>query len=358
MPPKHDLVFNIALTAVETDHSAFTIQFSPTKPDQDLSYTNRPTAPIIKDWHVETSIPAATPKSASPKSASCGKRRHRNSCFVCKSVDHLIKYFDYHAKKMAQPTPRYHAHRGYARKMGMETKIPNSRPCFPKHKCINDPKKGNPQHALKDKGVIDSGCLRYMTGNMSYLFDFEELNGGYVAFGGNPKNNDGDAAFDGKEPDFDAKKPGINEVNATGTIVPTVGQNSLNSTNTLSAAGPLNAASSPTYGKSLFIDASQLPDDPDMPELEDITYYDDEDDVGAEADFNNLETSITVGPIPTTRVHKDHHVSQITGHLSSTTQTRSMTRVEEPKRVHQPLKDPSWIEAMQEELLQFKMKKL
>nr|GFB87297.1 hypothetical protein [Tanacetum cinerariifolium] len=39
---------------------------------------------------------------------------------------------------------------------------------------------GNPQHALKDKGVIDSGCSRHMTGNMSYLSDFEELNGGYV----------------------------------------------------------------------------------------------------------------------------------------------------------------------------------
>nr|GFC27949.1 ribonuclease H-like domain-containing protein [Tanacetum cinerariifolium] len=38
-----------------------------------------------------------------------------------------------------------------------------------------------------DKGVIDSGCSRYMTGNMSYLSNFEELNGGYVAFGGNPK---------------------------------------------------------------------------------------------------------------------------------------------------------------------------
>nr|GEX54201.1 ribonuclease H-like domain-containing protein [Tanacetum cinerariifolium] len=46
---------------------------------------------------------------------------------------------------------------------------------------------GNPQHALKDKEVIDSGCLRYMTGNMSYLSDFKELNVGYVAFGGNPK---------------------------------------------------------------------------------------------------------------------------------------------------------------------------
>nr|GEY07526.1 hypothetical protein [Tanacetum cinerariifolium] len=46
---------------------------------------------------------------------------------------------------------------------------------------------GNPQLALEYKGVIDSGCPRHMIGNMSYLSDFEELNGGYVAFGGNPK---------------------------------------------------------------------------------------------------------------------------------------------------------------------------
>nr|GFB59942.1 hypothetical protein [Tanacetum cinerariifolium] len=72
--------------------------------------------------------------------------------------------------------------------------------------------------------------------------------------------------------------------------------------------------------------ASQLPDDTDMPKLEDITYSDDEDVVGAEADFNNLESSIPVSSIPTTRIHKDHHVSQIISDLSSTTQTKSMTR--------------------------------
>nr|GEZ61712.1 ribonuclease H-like domain-containing protein [Tanacetum cinerariifolium] len=47
--------------------------------------------------------------------------------------------------------------------------------------------KGNPQQALKDKGVIDSGCSRHMTRNISYLSDFKEINRGYVAFGGNPK---------------------------------------------------------------------------------------------------------------------------------------------------------------------------
>ncbi|GJV46469.1 hypothetical protein Tco_1431005 [Tanacetum coccineum] len=47
--------------------------------------------------------------------------------------------------------------------------------------------KGNPQQDLEEKGVIDSGCSRHMTGNMSYLTDFEEIDGGYVTFGGNPK---------------------------------------------------------------------------------------------------------------------------------------------------------------------------
>ncbi|GKC59262.1 putative ribonuclease H-like domain-containing protein, partial [Tanacetum coccineum] len=46
---------------------------------------------------------------------------------------------------------------------------------------------GNPQMDLQDQGVIDSGCSRHMTRNMSYLTNYEEIDGGYVAFGGNPK---------------------------------------------------------------------------------------------------------------------------------------------------------------------------
>nr|GEX38268.1 uncharacterized mitochondrial protein AtMg00810-like [Tanacetum cinerariifolium] len=48
---------------------------------------------------------------------------------------------------------------------------------------------GNPQLALKNKGIIDSGCLRHMTGNIYFLSDFKEINGGYVAFGGNLKGD-------------------------------------------------------------------------------------------------------------------------------------------------------------------------
>nr|GEX54493.1 hypothetical protein [Tanacetum cinerariifolium] len=196
---------------------------------------------------VETSIPAATFKPTRPKSNSSGKRRNRKTCFVCKSVDHLIKDYDYHAKKMAQITPRNYAHRGNNKKNASLTHtnhlkhmvptavltqskpvsitivrpvsadvpkimvtqprlahliVTKSKLTIRRHitrsqspKTSNSPPRvtvfqapvGNPLYALKDKRVIDSGCSWHMTGNMSYLSDFKDLNGRYVAFGGNPK---------------------------------------------------------------------------------------------------------------------------------------------------------------------------
>nr|GEU92767.1 putative ribonuclease H-like domain-containing protein [Tanacetum cinerariifolium] len=119
-------------------------------------------------------------------------------------------------------------------------------------------------------------------------------------------------------------------VNAVSTPVTTIWPNLTNNTNSLNAASPSDNDVSLTFkigGKSSFVDPSQYPDDPDMPALEDIVYSDDEEDVGAEADFSNLETNITVSPIPTTRVHKDHHVTQIIGDLTSAPETRSMARM-------------------------------
>nr|GEW71261.1 putative ribonuclease H-like domain-containing protein [Tanacetum cinerariifolium] len=148
----------------------------------------------------------------------------------------------------------------------------------------------------------------------------------------NPYTTDEDVAFDEKEHEFDEKNP-ESEVNVSPSNCAQSkkhddkNKKEAKGKNHVVAAGPSNVVASLTHGKSSCIDTSQLPDDTDMPELEDITYSDDEDDVGAEADFNNLETSITVSPIPTTRVHKDHPVTQIIGDQSLATQTRSMTRL-------------------------------
>ncbi|GKG10185.1 hypothetical protein Tco_0338931 [Tanacetum coccineum] len=88
-------------------------------------------------------------------------------------------------------------------------------------------------------------------------------------------------------------------------------EDNVNSTNNVNAASTneVNAVGAKTSIK--------LPDDPNMPELEDIVYSDDYEDVGAETDINNLDTFMPVSLIPTTRVHKDHHVEKIIGDLNS-----------------------------------------
>ncbi|GKA83312.1 putative ribonuclease H-like domain-containing protein [Tanacetum coccineum] len=60
--------------------------------------------------------------------------------------------------------------------------------------------------------------------------------------------------------------------------------------------------------------------------------YDDED-VGTEADLNNLETTINVSLIPTTRIHQDHLKDQIVGDINSATQTRRMTKISKEHKV-------------------------
>nr|GEW01096.1 ribonuclease H-like domain-containing protein [Tanacetum cinerariifolium] len=699
VPPKPDLVFHDAPNVNETAHTAFDVEVSPTKPNKDLSYTHRPLAHIIKDWvsyseddseaeiaqngpsfvqptkqvktprpsvqTLETSIPTTTHRTSIPKPKSNGNHMNRKACFVLLTKSKLVPITA--ARPVTTAVLKSHVTRlRPAKPIVTEPHSPPRRHTThsPSPKASNFPLKvtvakvpqvnaakgvkgnwGNPQHALKEKGVIDSGCSRHMTGNMSYRSNFEELNDGYVAFCGNPKggkiygkgkirtckldfddiyfvkelkfnlfsvsqmcdrknsvlftdteclvlspefklpnenqvllrvpwennmynvdlnnivpsgdltclfakatldesnlwhrrlgrinfktinklvkgnlirglptkvfkndhtcvackkgkqhrascktkpvssinqpiqrsdngtelkNNDlnqfrgmkgikrefsvpstpqqngiaerknktlieaartmladsllpipfwakavntacvqehfdaekageesvqqyvlfpvwssgstnpqntnGDAAFEVKKPEFEGRKPqskvyvspsnsaqtkkhddktkreakgkspiesstgyrnlsvefedffddSINEVNAASSPVPAVGQISTNSTNTFSAVGPSNVAVSPTHGKSLYMDTSQYPDDPNMPELEDITYSNDEEDVGAEADFTNLETSIIFSPISKTRVHKDYHVTQIIGDLSSATETRSMLRV-------------------------------
>nr|GFC13411.1 hypothetical protein [Tanacetum cinerariifolium] len=120
MPPKLDLVFHTPPSA-ENEHLAINVQLSPTKPEQDLS--SRPSAPIIEDWvfdSKEDDMPQApilvvpTVPLRSP-SHSKGSRKTKKACFVCKSVDHLIKDCDFHARKLAQrPYASRDIHKQYA----------------------------------------------------------------------------------------------------------------------------------------------------------------------------------------------------------------------------------------------------
>nr|GEW10693.1 ribonuclease H-like domain-containing protein [Tanacetum cinerariifolium] len=204
MPPKPGLVFHTT-PSVETEHLAFN-DSEPYDPQQSVSSFAQSSEHVKPPMHsvqpIKTTFQAATSVPASPQSNSSGKRRNMKTCFVCKSVDHLIKDCDFHANKMAKPAQRNYANMGYY-KQPVSAALPNLPMTRPRHAYhvvtkSKSPirrhlpprpssKHRNPQQALQHKGVINSGCSRHMTRNMSYLSDFEELNGGYVAFGDNLK---------------------------------------------------------------------------------------------------------------------------------------------------------------------------
>ncbi|GJW48240.1 putative ribonuclease H-like domain-containing protein [Tanacetum coccineum] len=103
-------------------------------------------------------------------------------------------------------------------------------------------------------------------------------------------------------------------------------------------------------GGKIPIDTSTLPNadlpiDPNMPDLEDDCdafssdgifngAYDDEN-VGVVADFNNMDDTINVSPIPTLRIHKNHPKDQIIGDPKSAVQTRG--KIQKASLVQQAL---------------------
>ncbi|GJV02905.1 ribonuclease H-like domain-containing protein [Tanacetum coccineum] len=172
--------------------------------------------------------------------------------------------------------------------------------------------------------------------------------------GSKPSSDDGKKVDEDLRKDSECKdqekEDNVNNTNNVNTVSSTV---NAAGTNEVNAVG----------GKTSI----ELPFDLNMPALEDDSIFDfsrDDEDDGAEADMNNLDTTIQVSPNPTTRIHKDHPLDQVIGDLQSATQTRKMLKnleehgFEEPKKVIHALKDPSWIEAIQEELLQFKLQEV
>ncbi|GJU43250.1 putative ribonuclease H-like domain-containing protein [Tanacetum coccineum] len=55
------------------------------------------------------------------------------------------------------------------------------------YKIIKEGKMGNPQQSLKNQGIFDIGCSRHMSGNKDFLTDYQELDGGFIAFGGSAR---------------------------------------------------------------------------------------------------------------------------------------------------------------------------
>ncbi|GKC71920.1 putative ribonuclease H-like domain-containing protein [Tanacetum coccineum] len=145
---------------------------------------------------------------------------------------------------------------------------------------------------------------------------------------GDPGNKDGKVPST-EEPRVNQEKD--DNVSSTNDVNTASDGNSTNNVNAFSST--INVAGIEVNAIDLK-SSIELLDDPNMPKLEDIVYLDN-DDVGAEADMNNLDAFMPVNPIPTTRIHKDHPVEQIIRDLHSAPQTRRMTKnleEQEPKR--------------------------
>ncbi|GJR77899.1 ribonuclease H-like domain-containing protein [Tanacetum coccineum] len=199
----------------------------------------RPSAPIIEEWESDSNddsvatksglVPVNAAKQSSPRAAtSISTARHVNTAASKPKVNAAsptkYSYFKAHSplrrpfnQKSAAKTNNF-SKKVYTAKLnnvttagpevvvstaeGKRENAVKSSACWiwrPTGKVIDHiskdsgsymPKRfdyGNPQYALQDQGIFDSGCSRHMTGNKSYLTDYQDIDGGFVAFAGSPK---------------------------------------------------------------------------------------------------------------------------------------------------------------------------
>ncbi|GJW29388.1 hypothetical protein Tco_0046263 [Tanacetum coccineum] len=145
------------------------------------------TARQVNTAHSKTTVNAARPMSYLSKIAHSTVKRpiHKNTTFKNSNINPRGNIVRGKKFNTARPKAVVNVVKGN------NFNVVKASACWvwkPKHKVLDHVSKHNSNHNdLQDQGVIDSGCSRHMTGNMSYLTDYEEIDGGYVAFGGNPK---------------------------------------------------------------------------------------------------------------------------------------------------------------------------
>ncbi|GJT55698.1 putative ribonuclease H-like domain-containing protein [Tanacetum coccineum] len=248
----------------------------------------------------------------------------------------------------------------------------------------------------KNKGIVDSVCARNMTVNKATLLRFQTL-WWSVSFGVS-KGSRGNTVM----PELHNKMR-VGERKGNRTLIEANKEPCLQiilpNTFWAEAVSTAMLYCQPYEGLSLADPTHSEEDDSEIPPLEDIyqnstdgifttSSYDDE---GAVADFTNLETVVNVSPIPTLRIHSTHPKALILGDPNSAVQTRSKVNTSsrahafvsyvqkqkrtnhkdfhhclfacflsqhEPKKISEALEDESWVDAMQEELLQFEIQKV
>ncbi|GJU30816.1 ribonuclease H-like domain-containing protein [Tanacetum coccineum] len=219
----------------------------------------------------------------------------------------------------------------------------------------------------------------HMTGNKAYLAEYQDFNGGPVAFGGSKcyiTGKGGLACLIAKATIDESnkwhrriKRQEKDANDAAEALKKEFAQETKNLLIQVGAAKASISTASPYDGLSLSDPTNPEQDDSEIPALEDIYQnptdgiftnlsYDDE---GVVVDFTNLESVVNVSPIPTSRIHSIHPSTLILGDPKSAVQIRSKVTKSSGShafKISEALEDESWVDAMQEELLQFKIQKV
>nr|GEY46817.1 hypothetical protein [Tanacetum cinerariifolium] len=229
------------------------------------------------------------------------------------------------------------------------------------HKTIS-PRTGSSQKNIDDKGYWDSGCSRHMTGNISYLSDYEPFDEGYVSFGQEGCKNTGKGTIktDVSSLRYIALSNWVHdallESSSTDQLEKVTVETPIPTVSSPVPTACLNDSSEPSSNTRLI--SKRVSNQVETPSLDNILTLTNrfEDILGVttnsvdsyevEADVSNMEITITASPAPTLRIHKDHPKSQIIGLVDTLIQTRNKSKEAEkqkPKKIYDALQDPSWV---------------
>ncbi|KAJ9543688.1 hypothetical protein OSB04_023395 [Centaurea solstitialis] len=221
---------------------------------------------------------------------------------------------------------------------------------------LNRLTEGNPDRN-ENLWHVDSGCSRHMTGNRSFLEDFTTFNGGYVAFGDNPRGG----KVSGKVntgPIIKEKETDTPFVLFPPSTISSEEKESETEVQEDASEGDKETEETPQPESNV---------DHETGDTSEITQPQPSE---SGPDDSNLGELLSEEPLHLTKTQKNHPASQVIGDVASPMLTRKQSKEagyvnthsgmltcflsqNEPKKVLDAMKDPSWIEAMQEELLQF-----
>ncbi|GKF02733.1 hypothetical protein Tco_0029656, partial [Tanacetum coccineum] len=156
-------------------------------------------APIIEDWVSDDEddvepIPKVEKKIVIPTAIKKDFVKPEKPVRRSVSFDHI----QYNCPKTSHPSAHKHmAPRAVLMKTGLKSvntarpvntvrSVNTGRPFSTARQRFNTGRQNvnTSNSQLNDKGFVDSGCSRHMTGNIAYLSDFKDFDRGYVSFGG------------------------------------------------------------------------------------------------------------------------------------------------------------------------------